>query len=121
LLLKLSKNDVRFIGRSVSDLVRGITGFSRALDDNVLIKAMRGAVGEEQGGIDSEARDKIFVRKLKHLKGKGIEDPNIDLFLAVLGRDSKEVQDALERGADPSITDGEILSKYKSYLGDFKE
>jgi hypothetical protein len=62
-------------------------------------------------------------RQFLYLKSKGIEDPNIDLFLAVMQKESqdslKQAQAALDAGADPSVTDGQILAKYRNQLKDF--
>jgi hypothetical protein len=120
MILKLGEQDLRFIGKSVSNLIGGISGFEKALDDNVLIKAMRSAVGEEQGGMDPKARAALVQRQFEYLKAQGVSDPNIDMFLAVGKGDRDALQAALDAGADTSITDSAVLKKYEAQLANFK-
>lgn len=121
LLLKLDSNDLRAIGRSVSNLVSGISAFDRALDDNVVIKAMRNVAAEEGGGGNDKERNALVISKLQFLKTQGVDDPNVDLFLAVHAGDTVKLKNALDRGADPNITDTAVLEKHKAILANFKE
>jgi hypothetical protein len=120
LLLTLDRDDLRFIGRSVSDLVRGIVTFRQALDEDTLIKALRQLHAEAvPNGASGDAA--LFVRKLQFLKGLGIADPNIDLFLAVVGNQPQGVESAIQSGADPSVTDAQLLRKYNAELLTFRD
>ncbi|MEO0400583.1 MAG: hypothetical protein AAF224_14320 [Pseudomonadota bacterium] len=119
LLLSLSEKDLRAIGSSVSSLTSGISDFEKALDENVLIKAVRQSTGEEKDGPDSLGRSELVFKKFQYLKQLGVEDPNIDMFLAVEGNDTTLLQNALNNGADPSITDSAVLNKYDDKLRNF--
>lgn len=59
-------------------------------------------------------------RKLTYLKAKGINDPDIDLFVGIFSNDALLVKTALDNGADPSITDVALVDKYKNELNDFR-
>lgn len=52
-------------------------------------------------------------RALKHL---GIEDPDLDMFLAIDEGDIPKLQKALDAGADVNITTGEVLGRYQDRL-----
>lgn len=121
MLIKLTRRDLHYIGYSVANLVAGIRDFHEAIDDNVLIKAMHEVVNKEQGGADSELRTKNVMRKFRFLKARGIDDPNIDLFLAVDEGDTAKLQAAIDKGADVNISDAAILQKYETALAQFKE
>jgi hypothetical protein len=57
--------------------------------------------------------------KFKHLKMKGVVDPNVDMFVAVLESDPEALEAALEAGADVNITDTQVLTAYEVELADF--
>ncbi len=63
---------------------------------------------------DSESRADDVRWPLMHLKKKGVDDPNIDLLLALQG-----VEAALEAGADKDITAERVLGTYEADLEDF--
>ena len=66
----------------------------------------------------AEKRIELFSKILKYLKEKGIDDPNIDMFLAVEKGDTAALHKAVENGADVNITDSELIQKYQDYLRD---
>jgi hypothetical protein len=114
LLLQLTQDDLRAIVDSQLDLVSGIARFGDVLDHSVLIRAMRSVYGGED---DAGAS---VVRKLHYLKEvKRVADPDLDMFLAVLDNAPQALQDALDRGADPKITDSALLRRYAAALKDF--
>jgi hypothetical protein len=53
------------------------------------------------------------------LKDGGIRDPNIDMFIAVLEKDAEGLTKALAAGADPSVTDAQVLAAYSAELAAF--
>lgn len=55
-----------------------------------------------------EKGQKEFLGKLRYLKNMGIGDPEIDMFIAVIQGDEVLLTSALERGANPNITDAEL-------------
>lgn len=55
--------------------------------------------------------------KLKSLKAKGIHDPDVDLFLAVFDNDVDRLKAALKEGANPNVTDTEVLRRHQLELG----
>ncbi len=75
--------------------------------------------------ISDEQEDKIekgreeFLGKLRYLKNMGINDPEIDMFIAVMQGDEVLLTSALERGANPNITDAELIERYEKQLSDF--
>jgi hypothetical protein len=63
--------------------------------------------------------DDTIEWKFKHLKKKGVEDPNVDMFVAVFDDDVELLKSALAAGADRSITDNQVLGTYRDELADF--
>jgi len=53
---------------------------------------------------------------LRKLKEAGVNDPRVDLFVAVFDNDIESVKDALFRGADKSVTDAWLLQHYAEKL-----
>ncbi|VVB85131.1 Uncharacterised protein [uncultured archaeon] len=102
--------------------------FSKETYDTLLglIEDIEKSISKEEA--DKKIRDfegqkdkKSFKSKLKYLKSKGINDPNIDLFLGVVSGDENLVKSALGNGADIAITDSELIAKYKNDLKDFTD
>jgi hypothetical protein len=58
--------------------------------------------------------------KFKHLKKKGVDDPNVDMFVAVFDNDTELLKGALAAGADRTVTDNQVLNGYQAELADFK-
>ena len=117
LLTELGKHDIGKISRYVSNLSGAVGAFRESREKSVIIKAVSEIHGQ------SQSSDQLR-RKLLHLKKKGISDPNVDLFLAVLdpaGGDTALARAALEAGADRSMTDGQLLAKYESQLLDYRD
>ena len=112
--------DLRSIGRSVSNLTGGISGFEKALRDNVLLEAMRSTVGAEQGGLDQAARANRVQQQFQFLKDHGVNDPDVDMFLALGASDREALQDAIDRGADINTTDTKVLGRYAPQLKAFE-
>lgn len=111
LLTTLTTHDIQQISNYVSDLSKAVGDFKESREQDVLIKVASDVYGRPQ---DPETIRRQFL----YLKKKGIEDPNIDFFLA---DSDKQAQAALEAGADPNITDTRILAKYRDQLKDFKD
>ena len=117
MLTGLTEGDIIRISGYLSDLSEAVGKFRESRERSVVIKAL--------DGIYSVDRDQESVRKmLLYLKDKGIKDPNIDLFLGVMSPQEdqnsvKQVKEALAAGADPSMTDGQLLAKYREELKDF--
>jgi hypothetical protein len=50
------------------------------------------------------------------LRSQGINDPNVDVFYGVIIEDMEILKKGLEKGADPSVTKAQILSKYEQLI-----
>jgi hypothetical protein len=50
----------------------------------------------------------------RKIEAGGVDDPDVDVFIAVFeGDDSIDaLKDALARGADPNVTDKQVLARY---------
>jgi hypothetical protein len=61
---------------------------------------------------DSDVAAQLF----EVLKDHGIDDPEVDLFLAVSKNDVNGVKSALDRGANANARDRDVLERYKDTL-----
>ena len=52
------------------------------------------------------------MRTLLDFKASGIDDPDIDLFLAATSGETALLEPALERGGNPQVTIGEVLERH---------
>lgn len=66
--------------------------------------------------VNGTSRSKALRSILTRLKNHGINDPNIDVFLAVTTGDKELLQKAIDAGADLSITDTRLINSYRSLL-----
>jgi hypothetical protein len=69
-------------------------------------------------GKDAEVDFEAF---LTYLKGQGVKDPDVDLFLAASSGDTASMEDALKRGGRLQATEGDIFRRYPGQLKDFRK
>jgi hypothetical protein len=108
LLTQLRREDIAALSADVSDLAKAVEDFDRHRSETVLARAAYEAYGGED---DEEAANRSAMDRFKELKSRGIEDPDIDLFLGV---DLASVQKAVDAGANVNVTIGEVLSRYEN-------
>jgi hypothetical protein len=63
-----------------------------------------------------EERSTALKSMLTRLKAHGINDPNVDVFLAVMTGDKELLQKAIDSGADLTITDTRVIDSYRNLL-----
>jgi hypothetical protein len=139
LLTSLKAKDVRKISDTLVDLPKAISNFenTRGLILNAVIggnhppeaqteSPRRTEGGKRNAGDLERSEAETEFRKFQHLRQKGIDDPNVRLFVAVLepGPETPErieqVRAALADGADSHITDNAVLAQYAAELADFR-
>ena len=74
---------------------------------------LRGLYDEATG---ESKRTAIVSELFACLKSAGVKDPDVDLFLGVHADDADLMKRAIAAGADTSITDSELISKYRQIL-----
>ena len=111
----LTESDIADIADFNADLIKAISKNSENREGNGLIKVWVEIHKKQQ------KEDQRFAAKLNYLKSTGIEDPNIDLFLAVIDGDVSRAEKALKAGADVHTTDTTLLQKYEEELKNFPE
>lgn len=119
ILAELKTEDLDSLRSFARDLSGSTSKFSWAIENNVILKAMSEIYG---GGTQSDPEGGVgaAIPKLAYLKRIGVEDPDIDLFLAVSDGDTKALQSAIDRGANVNVTDSEVLRRHAEKLKDFK-
>jgi len=112
---KLSEDDFSKISSYLSNVPDALKKFKTSREYDTSIQTFINVC------TDRKMKDCLVEQKLRHIKSKGINDPNIDLFLGVFSDDTDIVKSSLRAGADPSITDIKLLSQYREQLKDFRE
>lgn len=109
----LTEDDFTEITKYLIDIPKAISKFkaSREYDPAFQVSVARAD--------QRKAEAKLFPAKLEFLKSKGIVDPTIDLWLGIEYKNDGLVEIALSNGADPTLTDLQLLSRYKTELESF--
>jgi hypothetical protein len=120
LLTSLRKADLKQLSKAVQDIAHSVAHFDDVVENNVLLKAMRGIYGVDPKSTPKpEDENARFIAALNFLKLKGVDDPDIDLFLAVDANDTAALQAAIDRGGNVKVTTGELLARHESELKGF--
>lgn len=98
------------------DIIKLSVGESESLEKSTDAAEIAREKDESGGSNETLNRQEILKECLEMLKNKGVEDSNVDLFLAIFNNDPAGLEAALKDGADPNMTDRKLLLKYKSFL-----
>lgn len=109
---------IRFRGeieaKTYSHLVTSIEKAEKALSkDTAQEEYEERKESNESKRSQDEARNEIVTGIFRCVKNSGVQDPNLDMFLAVADGDPDAVGQALKNGASPLIKDSELLAKYQ--------
>lgn len=116
----LEKNDIKVIMGFNSDLVSGIANAKQGRHGDPLLGAIDDTL--RQGQVQESGDRELAIRRLAFLKHEmDVDDPDVDLALAVLEQDMQGAITALGRGADPSGSVDELLERYEDQRGGFEE
>ena len=108
-LSTLNRKSIKRIRREIKDLPNVLSSLENSRQKDILLNALGNIRTDQQASADLE------IERLRQLKSSGIDDPDIDLWLAVTAGDDDvaAVKDALDRGANPNIPLGEVLDRHK--------
>jgi hypothetical protein len=112
-----TEEDASRIAEFNSDLNKAISQVSKNRGGNTIIMAFI----ERARNRSIEFSPENFLKKLNYLKNIGIEDPNVDMFIAVLEGNVPKLEAALASGADTSTTDSALAKKYANELKNYDE
>lgn len=120
LLTGMTKADLRQLANAVQDIAKSVASFDYVVENNVLLKAMRGIYGvDPKTAPKPEDENASFIAALNFLKSKGVTDPDVDLFLAVHANDTTALQAAIDAGGNVNVTTGALLKRYEAELKGF--
>ena len=121
----LSEDDLSTIVGFNSDLRNAIANSKEGRGGDTLLEVVYQLVAGETAKTHEthEPPDHdLLIKQLQFLKEQAkVNDPNVDLFLAVLLGDTQGVSAAKERGADHNVPISALLQQYKAELGEFRE
>jgi hypothetical protein len=113
LVTQLRHEDIAVLSADVANLSQAIEEFAGNRSETTLARAAYDVFG---GAEESEDNMSSEMDQLRELKRQGVEDPDIELFLAVDRNVPSDVKKALDDGAHVNITIGEVLSRYRDRL-----
>lgn len=112
----LVKDDFETISDYLDDIPKALVKLESNIEHDIVMKVNRDLFANESK--ESELTTKA---KLNFLKSKGVVDPDIDLFIAIDNDDAGLAKDALDRGASPNASLGEIWDRHQKVLEGFSE
>jgi hypothetical protein len=122
ILNTLNEDDIDYLTSQSRDIKLLIAKSNEAYD--LILASLRKKLDERNEGLSMTMYSEIrnFVEFVKFVKNiKKIDDPDVDIFIAVDIGDLKMVGEALDRNADPTISKGQIKERYKDYLNEFNQ
>ena len=105
---------MRRISGYVSNLSQAVRIFGNSRTQDPTIKAMTSVVENRD--------DAMMLRKMVFLKSTGANDPNVDLWVALMGKGQDQearMKAALEAGADVGMTNTQVLANHARALEAF--
>lgn len=113
LLTQLTETDIRDISNHVLNLSSAIAEFQKTQKGDPLIAGVWAAWGKPNRR-DPKLRQQLFLEILKTLRNSGIQDPDLDMWYAVITGDAALLKSITNY--DPSLTDEALLSRYRNLL-----
>lgn len=109
-LSALDKKAIKQIRREIKNMPNVLSSLTNSRQNDVLLLALESVVSDQKAIAGLGAAGK----RLRQLKASGVEDADIDLWLAMEDEDLEAAKNALERGADPSKSLGEVVDRYEN-------
>src|SRR6266849_672263 len=112
----LDKEAIKSVRQQIKNLPQVLTSLENSRKQDILLAALDQTVSLQP---QADNHQKAYER-LRQLRDSGVQDPDVDMFLAVERGDDgiAELQDAIDRGAQVNVTLGEVLSRYKDVDSD---
>lgn len=108
-LSALNRKSIKGIRHEIKNLPNVLSSLADSRQHDVLLKALDEVTAKRK----TEADFGTERQRLRQLKTSGIDDAELDLWLAMLENDLPAGKDALARGADPNISLGKVLDRYR--------
>jgi hypothetical protein len=109
----LTLDDVEWMASKVGNLPSMTTSLRHTRSRDMVLRSWF-EISEERR---AEADPQINLRKLLTLKARGVEDPDVDLWIALLNDDKDNLQKALDAGAHVNATMEHVLGRHREQLG----
>lgn len=106
-LSNLNRRQIKKIRREIKNLPNVLSSLADSREKDILIKALEATFPTVKASAD------LGIERLRQIKSSGIEDPDIDMFLAIDANDHSALKNALDSGADPNIPLENVLDRYK--------
>jgi hypothetical protein len=116
-LENLTEDSVRAISKKIRDLPGTFAALKESREDDFLLKIWFDLYQDKEESNSSE----VQRRRLEHLRESGIDDPDIDAWLALLSESDESADDfkaALDRGANTATSLNDVLARHE---GDARE
>ncbi len=107
---RISRNNSKLLEQSGNHILRTLKGVANY---NSLKKTIEKLIESRN---TEESEDLETMSTLLKIRSLGIEDPNIDIFLASSMGTVQLVQSAIQQGASVNISLSEVIEKHKDYF-----
>jgi hypothetical protein len=105
----LTEDSVRAISRNIRDLPGTFADLKVSRENDILLKSwFKIYQDKEQAGSPEVQR-----RRLEDLRDSGVDDPDVDAWLAVLSGNVDDLKAAVGRGANTATDLNEVLARYE--------
>jgi hypothetical protein len=112
---ELREDDFETISDYLKDIPKAIIKLRENIEYDIIPSFIEEIYVEKQN-----KKGEFFEEKLRFLKDQGINDPDLDLWIAIIEGDKGACGNALDRGANVHSGDKELLNKYEEQLNDFE-
>jgi hypothetical protein len=113
-LENLTEDSVRAISRSIRNLPRTFAALKESREDDFLLKIWFDIYQRKEESDNPQ----VQRARLERLRDMGIDDPDIDAWLALLSDKPDEFKAAVDRGANVGADLNDVLARYE---GDARE
>lgn len=108
-LENLTEDSVRAISRNIRNLPGTFAALKESREDDILLKAWFDVYQAKEESDSPE----VQRRRLEHLRERGIDDPDVDAWFALLSGNTDDFKAAVDRGANTGADLNDVLARYK--------
>lgn len=113
-LENLTEDSVRAISRNIRNLPGTFAALRESREDDFLLKTWFDIYQAKEESDSPE----VQRRRLEHLRERGIDDPDVDAWFALLSDNADDFKAAVDRGANTAADLNDVLARYE---GDARE
>ncbi len=111
----LKENDFVTLSRYLEDIPNALEMLFQNREHDVILQVL---VGLPKSRREHPDFFKAFINYLR--EEKAIQDPDVEVFWSAITGEVDVLKEALDQGANPNITDGELMNRYSDLADEFE-